>query len=180
MNWIYAYAKGENNVPRCALPEHINDPDEIENAFPDDSQYGGWFGKIHRWINKKTKTWFCFGYRCKFWPKSWKYPTVLLAVGGKGLWRLEHEGGDHATDELSPMPEGHYLSRIQLYKRWHFSIQWPIIITFHFYPKASDVPKPYQAIPDLDGKVWFAYWNHFDADLVYWMITSAYVGRNWK
>lgn len=166
-------------MPRCALPEHLNDPNEIENAFPDDSQYKGFFGRIYRWYNKKTKTWFAFSHRCEGWLKWRKYPIVLVAIGGKGLWRYEGEAGELCWASASA-PPGRYLSRIQYYKRWHFSIQWPLIVTFHFYPKAADVPVYGQPRPDSDGKLWFAYWNHFDADLVYWMITSGYVGRNWK
>lgn len=175
-------------MPKSALPEHLNDSDEIENAFPDDSQYGdSWFGKLYRWYNKKTKTWFAFSYRCTEWWAQWrKYPKVLFAVAGKGFWRFEDKEGYSVlstedrwyvlNQDFSP----DYLSRIQYYLRWHFSIQWPLMITFHFYPKAKDVPFPGELRPDLDGKVWFGYLNHFDADFVYWMVTSAYLGRNWK
>jgi hypothetical protein len=171
--------------PRCALPEHINDPDEIDNAFPDDSQFSGWFGRIYCWVNKKTKTWFAFSYRCEGWLKWRKSPITLLALGGDGSWRYEsYEKSEIVTemdpDDFLPRAPTFYLSRIQYYKRWHFSIQWPLMITFHFYPKAKDVPVYGEPRPDLDGKLWFAYWGHFDADLVFWLFASAYVGRNWK
>ena len=186
-------------MPRSAMPEHLNDPEEIENAFPDDSQFGttSWWGRLYRWYNKETKTWFAFSYRCTEWWARWrKYPKVLLALKGDGPFRIETDGWDSVYDadyllneemwayrDLNDMigeySQG-YLSRIQYWCRWHFAIQWPLMVSFHFYPKSADVPKYGEIRPDLDGKVVFGYWNHFDADLVYWMITSGYIGRNWK
>lgn len=182
-------------MPKSALPEHLNDEDEIENAFPDDSQYGdSFFGRLYRRYNKATKTWFAFSYRCtEWWAKTKTYPMIAFAIRGKGAWRIEHEGGDWVGDSprivvMRKMDDG-YLSRIQYYTRWHFAIQltvWdkiPLIIpmiSFHWYPKAADVPVANQPRPELDGKLWFGYWGHFDADLVHWLITSAYLGRNWK
>lgn len=190
-------------MPRSAMPEHLNDQEEIDNAFPDDSQYGdSFFGRIYRWYNKKTKTWFAFSYRCTEWWARWrKYPKVLFAIKSKdGYFRIETDNprgpGDCAYDarylfnesvwhvdnsdpHTDVFSEG-YLSRIQYWCRWHFAIQWPLMVSFHFYPKSSDVPKYGEIRPELDGKVVFGYWNHFDADLVYWMITSGYLGRNWK
>jgi hypothetical protein len=170
-------------VPLSALPKHLQD---IENSFPDDEQFGTktLFGKVYRWINKKTKTWFAFSYRCTEWWAKWrKYPKVLLAIGGKGTWRYESERGDVRLDEIRVVFNGGYppyLSRIQYYKRWHFAIQWPFIITFHCYFRAKDVPKSTAYSLDTDGTLLFFYLNHFDADLVYWMFTSAYIGFNWK
>lgn len=173
-------------MPKSALPEHLNDPEEIETAFPDDSQYGeGLFGRFYKWIHKTSKTWFAFSYRCtESWAKWRKYPMVLIAIGGKGAWRFESQFGElpyYGRKIRYGFRSRHaYLSRIQYYKRWHFSIQWPLMITFHWYPKASDVPVFGEPRPNLKGKVWFAYWNHFDADLVYWMVKSAYIGKSWK
>lgn len=172
-------------MPLSALPDHLNSREEIEAAFPDDSQYGdNWFGRFYRWLNKATKTWFAFSYRCTEWWARWrKYPKVLFAVGGKGLWRYEYQNGVLLFDKIRTVFNGGYtpyLSRVQYYKRWHFSIQWPLLISFHFYPKASDVPKPTESLLNTDGKLWFFYWNHFDADLVYWMVTSMFLGTRWK
>lgn len=171
-------------MPLSAMPEHLNSKEEIEAAFPDDSQYGdSWFGKLYKRYNKATKTWFAFSYRCTEWWAKWrKYPIVLFGVKGAGPWRFEHEGGDFVNESVKfiQFTKLAYLSRIQYYTRWHFTIQWPLMISFHFYPKANDVPLYGLPRPELDGKLWFAYWNHFDADLVYWMITSGYLGRNWK
>lgn len=186
-------------MPLSAMPEHLNSKEEIDAAFPDDSQYGtNWFGRLYRWYNKSTKTWFAFSYRCTEWWARWrKYPRVLFAVRSKqGVFRAESLKGDGQNvarvlwntdiwlssphDEFVEVFDEGYLSRIQYWCRWHFAIQWPLMISFHFYPKAADVPKFGEPRPELDGKLWFAYWNHFDADLVYWMITSGYIGRNWK
>lgn len=190
------------------MPEHLNSTEEIENAFPDDSQFGTttWYGRFYRWYQKKTKTWFAFSYRCTEWWARWrKYPKVLLAVCSKNhTFRYENEQGDGLDIEwrrilinrdvkiwkTATAPDGApvwdvqpaYLSRIQYYSRWHFSIQWPLMITFHFYFKEKDVPssKPNAPREDVDGKLLFFYWNHFDADLVYWMITSFVLGTGWK
>lgn len=173
-------------MPFSALPPHLRD---IENNFPDDSQYGTktLFGKIYKWYNKTTKTWFAFSYRCTEWWARWrKFPIVLFGMKGAGPWRFEHETGDFVNESVQfiQFTKVAYLSRVQYFTRWHIAIQWPFMISFHFYPKAQDVPiyRPDQRVDSkaLKGKVWFAYWNHFDADLVYWMLTSAYLGRNWK
>lgn len=172
-------------MPKSALPEHLNDPEEIENAFPDDSQYSayGFVGRLYRWYNKKTKTWFAFSYRCTEWWAKWRTtPKILFSVGGNGPWRYETGAGEYLLDALQTgsFAESAYLSRCQYYKRWHIAIQWPLMISAHFYPKEADVPQSYKERESVDGKLWFFYWNHFDADLVYWMVTSLYLGRNWK
>lgn len=176
-------------MPISAMPEHLNTPEEINAAFPDDEQFGttSWWGRLYRWYQKETKTWFAFSYRCTEWWARWrKYPKVLFAIAGKGFWRFESANGDSTITTngqfyiLNEDFGDEYLSRIQYYTRWHLAVQWPLIVTAHFYPKAEDVPVPGEPRPELDGKLWFVYFNHFDADLVYWMITSAYLGRNWK
>jgi len=170
-------------MPLDALPEHLRD---IENHFPDDEQFGTrtLFGRLYRWYQKKTKTWFAFSYRCQAgWARWRKYPMVLFAIGSKGLWRFETKYTEYMMDtphlRMAGSPDS-YLSRIQYYKRWHFAVQWPLMISFHLYPKMTDVPKYGESVSELDGKVWFGYWGHYDADSVYWMITSMYVGKNWK
>lgn len=181
-------------MPISAMPEHLNTLEEIDAAFPDDDQYGtGWFGRFYRWVHKKTKTWFAFSYRCTEWWARWrKYPKVLFAIAGEGFWRFEAGNEPYTTaDDTCISTDGRryilneefspdYLSRIQYWTRWHFAIQWPLMISFHFYPKANDVPVPGEVRPELDGKLWYAYWGHYDADNVYWMLLSMYIGRNWK
>lgn len=180
-------------MPISAMPEHLNSKEEIEAAFPDDSQYGdSWFGRLYKRYQKATKTQFAFSYRCtERWAKWRKFPKVLLAIGGKAAWRFEAhaetELGITSAELYTPHKTiinrdfgNYYLSRIQYYKRWHLSIQWPLMITFHFYFRAKDVPVYGVERPDTDGKLLFAYWGHFDSDLVYWMITSIFVGTGWK
>jgi len=173
-------------MPKSALPEHINDPHEIEAAFPDDSQYGdSWFGRFYKWIHKKTKTWFAFSYRCTEWWAKWrKYPKILMAIGGKGVWRVECSVGDLIMDKGNlwnwQIGDDFYLSRIQYWKRWHLAIQWPLMLSFHVYFKAEDVLIPGELKKDTDGKLFYFYWNHFDADLVYWMFISLFIGLTWK
>lgn len=190
-------------MPLDALPTHLRD---VENHFPDDEQFGTTtlFGKLYRWYQKKTKTWFAFSYRCsERWARWRHYPKVLFAVCDSiSTFRYENEQGEDLdigwrrflwnTDvqiwKTSTSFDGAplwniqpaYLSRIQYYSRWHFAIQWPLMISFHFYGKRDDVPVWGELKPDLDGKLLFGYWNHFDADLIYWMLTSAYIGRNFK
>lgn len=169
-------------MPRSALPVELQD---VENHFPDDAAFGTktLFGKLYYWYQKKTKTWFAFSYRCtESWAKWRKYPKVLLMVGSAyGGWRYENMFGESfAVNKHLDTGDGCYLSRVQYYKRWHLAIQWPLMISFHVYFREKDVPLPWEPLPDTDGKLFFAYWNHFDADLVYWMITSIFVGLGWK
>lgn len=167
-------------MPLSALPKELQD---VENHFPDDDQYNNVpvFGRLYRWYQKKSKTWFAFSYRCTEWWARWrKYPVVLIGLRGKGSWRwegIESVGGHHVL--LMEGYSGSYLSRIQYYAQWHVALQWPLMFSCHFYNDAKDVPIPFDR-PDVDGKLWFFYWNHFDADLIYWMLTSLYFGRNWK
>ena len=49
---------------RSAFPEHLDTQEEVDAAFPDDSQYGdNWFGRAWKWVNKQTKHWAAFGPR---------------------------------------------------------------------------------------------------------------------
>ena len=165
-------------MPISALPEHLNSREEIENAFPDDSQFGttSWWGRLYRWYNKETKTWFAFSYRCTEWWARWRrYPKVLFAIKSKdGYFRIETDIRGGSADCAY---DARYLFNESVF---HVDNSDPLMISFHFDPQASDVPHYGEPRPELDGKRWFAYWGHFDADLVYWMFTSAYLGRNWK
>lgn len=177
-------------MPISALPDHLNSREEIENAFPDDSQYGdSWFGRIYRRYQKATKTWFAFSFRCPEWWARWRrFPKLLFVRHGEGPLRWESPFGWDTS--LQPSVIGNqtfdytgsavYLSRCQYWTRWHFAIQWPLMVSFHFYFRAKDVSVPGADHSNTDGKLLFGYWNHFDADLVYWMLTSLYLGRNWK
>jgi hypothetical protein len=173
-------------MPLSALPPHLRD---IENNFEDDDQYKDhWYGPIYRWFNKKTKTWFAFSFRCPEWWAKWRQtPIVLFALRGNGCWRAEHpvSGEDGWRGRkfwygFKPMADDWYLSRQQLYCRWHIAIQWPLMVSVHWYPKQEYVPVFGEPKPDLDGKYWNAYWNHYDADNIFWMLTSIYIGTNPK
>lgn len=173
-------------MPLDALPPELQD---VENHFPDDAAFGTTtlFGKLYYWYQKKTKTWFCFSYRCKEWWAKWRMvPKVLFAIKGVGPWRVEFldkgDDGTHSSRFIvnDTFAYGGYLSRVQYYNRWHFAIQWPLMMSFHFYFRDADVPRILGEHNGTDGKLFFFYWNHFDNDAVYWMITSIFVGLGWK
>jgi hypothetical protein len=192
-------------MPISAMPPHLNTPEKIDAAFPDDEQFGttSWWGRLYRWYNKTTKTWFAFSYRCTEWWARWrKYPKVLFALKSKdGYFRIETPRSDGTSadcaydarylvnevvyhiDNINPyvdvISEG-YLSRIQYWCRWHFAVQWPLLFSFHYYFHAKDVPEYGKPRPKLKGKLLYFYWNHFDADLIYWMVTSAFIGTTFK
>jgi len=166
-------------VTRSALPDHLNDPNEIEASFPDDDENG----KLIRWIKKKTKHWFAFGPRATEWYAKWReWPIVLFAVGGEGFWRFEDDNIDfpyYLLSTGSSVPNT-YLSRIQYWKRWHIQVQWPLMIAGHFYTRKSDVPDFIGTRPNTDGKLWYFYLGaHRDGDKVYWF-PSGFIGRNFK
>ena len=136
-----------------ALPEHLNDPDEIDAAFPDDSK----LGKYWRWFKKTTKTWFVYGPRDSHWWHKWReWPICLFKIGGSNSWRYEDDTRDGYVEWVPS-----YLSRVQ-YKqtKWHIQMQWPLFILIQI------------------GR-WEAYAGFKrDADKVFWL--SLYMGRCWK
>lgn len=169
-----------------ALPAHLDEEGEIEDAFPDDSQYSGFFGRAYRKFHKITKPWGVFGPRSKFsWARWRKYPKTLFMVGGKGPWRIESDLDDSAINlpGVSWFVDARYcyLSRVQYWKRWHFAVQWPLQISFHAYWRAEDVPVYPKRPKDTTIKdMIFAYGPiHRDADVVYWLL-SFFVGGSWK
>lgn len=178
-------------MPRCALPEHINDKEEIENAFPDDSQYKGFFGNLIRKWNKATKHIDAWGWRCPpgfaftYWPpfilwKKWRVtPVVLLAFRGKGWWRVEKDGdGDNFVHNLKDIPKGWYLTRVQLWCRWHVQLQWPLFFCVHWYKDAKDVI-PAGEKADRDGRLYLFYIGAKRDGDCYWYL-SCFPGENWK
>lgn len=185
-------------MPRCALPEHLNDPDEIENAFPDDSQYGGWFGRIWKRYNKWAKPIEAWGPRCPrgiaftFWPpwilsRKWREnPIVLLAQRGPGHWRLEKDGApdlhtsvDNPNDALKEHP-GYYLSRNQYWCRSHWQICWPLFFCFHRYNDTAQVMSIATMREDKDGQLKMGYIGaKRDGDKVFWWI-AAFFGKCFK
>jgi hypothetical protein len=159
-------------MPRCALPEHIDEPHEWDGK--DDDQF--WFT---RW-RKRVKHLFAFSHRCKpgialspFPPfiltRQWRNaPVELLLLKGKGEARYEAE-------DDGPV----YLSRQQLWCRWHIQIQWPLFFAFHWYWKSKNV-LPFLTKEDRDGKIVFFYVGaKRDADGIFWW-PAIFFGRNWK
>jgi len=172
-------------MPWDALPDELN-PYKNPNAWKGtDDDTWGWRWRI------KIKGWFAYGPLSKHWWAKWReYPITLLAFFGKGQTRLEdsltthdvmwHNGPivwfDPAKMKSAPKL---FLSRVQYYARWHFQVQWPLYVGFHFYPRKQDVPvAPNHA--NTDGKIGFFYLGaHRDGTPAYWF-PSAYFGRNWK
>lgn len=206
---------------RSAFPDHLDTQEEVDNAFPDDSDFiGHWWGRIWKWQNKKTKHWSAFGPRSPIgvalmplpwmlliwlagWPiyhwqwtwlnlipvlpvlRKWRdKPFVLVAVCGRGSWRLEKlSGGVASAPErfffFDALPGEYYLSRIQTWSRWHVALIWPLGLQWHFYPNAKDVLGT-GLNKDVDGKLWGFYGpEHFDGDWIHWY-PSAFFGRNPK
>jgi hypothetical protein len=193
-------------MPRCALPDHLDEKEEIENAFPDDSQYKGFFGNLWKRWNKMTKAWDAWGPRCpqgiafSMWPpwimlRKWReVPTIIFAMKGQGPWRLESDGVPSVSMETpgekfwffprletsaASIMTKFYVSRIQYWTRWHVQIQWPLFICFHWYKDAKDV-LPTGSNEDRDGKLIMGYIGaKRDADKVFWYV-AAFFGKCFK
>lgn len=143
-----------------ALAPHLNEQGEIDNAFPDDSQFKGWFGAAWKWYEKHTKPWFAFGPDSRFgFSRFREFPSVLIALGDKGSWRYENDKQDLYGFNPKP-PQGWYLSRVQYQKRWHFQVQWPGFVEFQVG----------------DWEIYLGFKR--DADRIYWL--ALYVGKVWK
>jgi hypothetical protein len=190
---------------RSAFPEHLDTKEEVEAAFPDDSQYKGFFGNLWKRWNKATKHWDAFGPRSpkgfafSMWPpfvlmRKWReYPTTIFAWHGGGYLRLENTDSSiivpmklpkfiffprletSAASVMVPF----YLSRIQPWVRWHIQLQWPLFFCFHWYKTQGDVQKEGE-YADRDGKLTMGYVGaKRDGDRIFWYI-AAYFGRNFK
>ena len=175
-----------STVPKSALPEHIDESHEWDGKDDDQHWYTKW--------RKKVKHWMAYGPRATEWWARWReYPKTLFAVAGEGFWRFETESETEIGligAEFTPSTDGawyilntdfgnYYITRVQLYSRWHLQIQWPLFIAFHWYVKSEDVLR-FPDKTDRDGKLWFFYVGaKRDADKVYWC-PAIYLGRNWK
>lgn len=170
-------------MPLSALPERLQDPNAWKGTDMDNI--------FQRWIIKNP--WihglFAYGPRAKEWWGRWReIPIVLFAIRGKGQWRWEYTNG------LFEMTEGsttltkkdsdnviynYYLSRVQYFTRWHFQIQWPFVVSFHFYFSQKSVPT-FPTRTDTDNKLFYCYFGaHRDSDQIYWF-PSAFLGLTWK
>lgn len=186
---------------RSAFPEHLDTKEEVEAAFPDDSQYKGFFGNLWKRWNKATKHWDAFGPRSpkgiafSMWPpfivaRKWrKCPTVIFAIKGQGPWRIESLDGMDTSIEFPdrkflffPRIESSaastmttfYLTRVQYWTRWHFALQWPLFISFHRYKSQADVI-PAGERGNRKGRLWMGYLGaKFDADWIFWWIAANF------
>lgn len=182
---------------RSAFPEHLDTQEEVDAAFPDDSQYKGFFGNLFKRWEKATKHWGAFGPRspkglafCHLPPfiftRKWReIPAILWAEKMDGYWRFESDGKedkwssiDDPNDFLKTNPD-YYLSRNQMWCRRHKAILWPLFYSFHAYEHSKDII-PVGERGDRDGKIWLFYIGaKRDADRIFWWI-AAYLGRNFK
>ncbi len=166
-----------------AMATHFDEQHEINASFADDGQFKGLFGRLWWKWKKLSKPWEAFGPLSRFWWARFRvYPQTVFAIGGKGPWRIETDLDDHAyndDDKYLWFPEASYcyLSRQQLWKRWHLQIQWPLFVAFHVYPKAADVLAPGEHT-DRDGKLFYFYIGFKRDTDNYWF--AVYPGRNWK
>jgi hypothetical protein len=165
-----------------ALPKRLQNPDAWKGTDMD-NWYQRWILKIP-WIHGL----FAYGPRDPHKLECWRMiPKVVMAIGGDGPWRWEHDtlptlaDYDAALRDRSHVRLGYYLSRIQYWKRWHFAIHWPFLITFHFYFKKSSIlPVFFNSGSSVDKKLFYCYFGaHRDDDIVYWF-PSAFIGLTWK
>jgi len=160
-------------MPWSALPEHLNTPEKVAAAFPDDSQFGtNWFGRLYQWFQKQSKPWTAFGPRATEWWARWReLPVVIFAIFGPGESRWEESSALFAirsvrTPVIFHWPQFLYLSRIQLWCDWHIQVQWPLFFAFHVYYGKNKLIYSY-----IGAKR--------DGDRVYWF-PAVYIGFVWK
>jgi hypothetical protein len=165
-----------------AMPEWIQD--QAKGTGTD------WDNPIQKYWHK---SWFAYGPRSSNkWCKWREYPRTLFAIRSKfGFFRVEGEGWERDSSfaagnydrilfnrflqvERNFLVENcilhkkdpGYLSAIQYWCKWHFQIQWPFFIAFHY--KITDK---------------YIFYFHFgarrDADKVYWF-PSLFLGLTWK
>ncbi len=159
-------------MPKSALP----------NGFHETASGTGtdWDNPVQGWIKK---SWFAYGPRATEWWARWRAkPKPLFAIKGKGEWRYEQDGVDEDDHgDMSPLTivtdDGEwYLTCIQYWCKWHFQIQWPLFIAFHYYFDETPIhPNNY------GGKrmIYIRFGARRDADKVYWF-PSIFVGLTWN
>lgn len=176
-----------------SMAEHLNEPHEVEENYQDDSQFGGWFGRVWKRFHKIIKPWSAFSWTSRYkWARFRQYPLTLLTVNGQGMRRWETTDGRidlgdsigtsgsvyaHSMYETG-FGQQVYLSRCQYWSRWHFQLQWPFFVAFHYYPNAKDVVRYPGGSNGTDGKVRFFYFG-FKRDGDGYLI-AFFLGRNWK
>lgn len=151
-----------------ALAAHLNERGEIQNAFPDDSQFEKtWWGRVWKAWKKLSKPWFAFGPLSNYWwARFRKAPVTLFATFGPGESRWENDFmALRSTNQNvyyyvpSDKHGAFYLSRVQYWCDWHIQLQWPLFFSCH------------------KGKWQFYAGIKRDRDN-YWL--SFYPGKTWK
>lgn len=170
-----------------------------KSAFPEGYKLGpdnqSWFMRI----KKKVQAWFAAGPRVSsgFW-KWHEFPITSFALKYKGMWRLENTDGTifnsesrnvlfdwigYIIKDYGPgkrVGEFLYLSRIQPWTRWHFSINWPFFVNFHLIYRVKDIVEYPEYRSDFGiGKMFTFYfgWKR-DSNKVY--IPTIYGGGNFE
>jgi len=154
--------------PRSAYPPHLQDIDEAWKGTDNAS----WLMRM----KKRVQYWFSGGPRVPsgFW-KFREIPKTLFAFGGKGYWRWENSDGSETRTSWSP---GFYLSRIQIWNRYHVALQWPLFFSCHlFYFEEDVMPFPMYMSSFGIGKMFNFYigWKR-DADMV--SVPTLFAGGN--
>lgn len=174
-------------MPKEALPDHLRfdlNPDAWKGT-----DNASWLMRL----KKRIQTVFAGSHRVPkgFW-KFREFPTTIFTVRGKGAFRLESSTGDQVYRDNDPRYRGLiwweptdpdqkgrvYLSRIQIWCRWHFAIQYPLFIQGHVFWRERDiVPWPdYQS--DFGISKYFSFqagWKR-DSDGVSW--PTVFIGGN--
>jgi hypothetical protein len=160
-------------MPNSALPERLQDPANWKGTDDDN-----W---LMRW-RLSRKGWFAYGPRATQWWAQWREWPIMLFKRGPGiLWRYEDDETSWIGCNHQNVGDGLYISRIQYWKRWHFQIQWPLMIAGHFYFSQKNVPLyPTRPGDTTKNKLFYFYIGCMrDADKVYWF-PSFYAGLTWK
>lgn len=155
---------------------------DIETAWIG-TDNASWFMRL----KKRIQYWLAIGPRGKHWYcKTRELPKTLFAVRGKGLWRLENTDGSNisplgwriiwfGSPKIFPT---HYLSRIQCWCQFHFAIQWPLFVQFHFIWKKEDVPSYPIYRSDFGIKKMVNAHAGYKKDGDRWHILTAFCGGN--
>lgn len=117
-------------------------------------------------------------------------PILLFGVFGDGHVRWEtpdvasegHAPGRRLTvfqrEFIASDGRRVFLSRVQLWCRWHVAVLWPLMVQAHFYPRRADVV-PVGNREDRDGKIFNFYRGWHKDEIGYWG-DGGFAGRNFK
>lgn len=168
-------------MPRSAVPEHLlkRDWEGTDNA--------SWLMRM----KKRIQYIFAAGPNVPsgFW--KWRdIPKCLILLSGDGKVRTENTDGSqigtlpaHSKVHLNALDSAenaHYISRIQPWLRWHFSVNWPLFVNMHVIYRKRDVEKApkYQSEFGIKKMLTFGIGAKRDADKVYWLTMN--MGGNFE